>query len=162
MENFHKQKVEPNPIQPKPQNHKSKALQTHTNTHRGKAQMLKRVYSNQQIQPNLIPTQINKSQKHIAAHTHSIKPQKLKRISSNHYFNQYTIQISTKISHLCANSTQPHHKYPKQKTTYCPLHSKDNVYGISSHCLLYGLPLEKRKEKKVLSFDFVTLSLSGL
>jgi hypothetical protein len=54
--------------------------------------MLKRVYSNQQIQPNLIPTQIKQSQKHIATHTQNktTKTQKvypLITISTHTQFN---------------------------------------------------------------------------
>lgn len=76
-------------------------------------QMLKSLYSNQQIKQNPVPTQTprpqiqsKQSQQHISTHT----AQKLN-------FNQCPIQPNTKISYLCANSIKSRTTNIQNKTT---------------------------------------------
>ena len=76
-------------------------------------QMLKSLYSNQQIKQNPVPTQTprpqiqsKQSQQHISTHT----AQKLN-------FNQCPIQPNTKISYLCANSVKSRTTNIQNKTT---------------------------------------------
>lgn len=93
-------------------------------------QMLKSLYSNQQIKQNPVPTQTprpqiqsKQSQQHISTHT----AQKLN-------FNQCPIQPNTKISYLCANSIKSRTTNIQNKTTIKISKREREILAIYNLC----------------------------